>query len=118
MVIGKGGAIMIKFNAQDLPSDPKTSHKIIDKTFEANQAENELGVLGKFFGSGDTVKMNIAGLLIFVLLFAGICYSAIILLNSSVSNNSKAVSIVEFWGIITPLITLALGFIFGKHQKI
>ena len=104
----------IDFN--NLPNDPKTSQKFIDKTFEDNRHERELGKLGKYFGAGDSVKMNIAGLFIIVLLITGIVYTfSILFLNTS--SNPKAISITDFWGIIAPLITLALGFIFGKSQK-
>lgn len=101
---------------KNLPTDPKTSQKIIDKTFEADIHEKELGRLGIFFGSGETVKMNISGLTILILLITGIGYTIAILCMDTTSNN-KAVGILDFWGIITPIITLALGFIFGKTQK-
>jgi hypothetical protein len=101
---------------KNLPQDPKTSHKIIDKAFEASIHERELGSLGKLFGSGDTVKMNIAGLTIIMLLMTGIIYTLSILCIDT-GNNNKAIGILDFWGIITPIITLALGFIFGKSQK-
>ncbi|MGV3460684.1 MAG: hypothetical protein ACO1N9_09555 [Flavobacterium sp.] len=104
----------IDFN--NLPQDQKTSQKLIDKSFEASVHERELGALGKFFGAGDTVKMNIAGLTIIVLTLTGIIYTFCILYNNN-SNNPKAIGILEFWGIITPIITLALGFVFGKSQK-
>lgn len=104
----------VDFN--NLPTDPKTSQKIIDKTFEANNHERELGSLGKFFGSGETVKMNISGLTILILIITGVGYTVGVLCFDT-SSNSKAVGIIDFWGIITPIITLALGFIFGKTQK-
>ncbi len=100
----------------NLPADPKTSQKLIEKTFETNQLDKELGSLGKFFGKGDSVKLNIAGLLIIVLVIAGILYTCFILLCNT-SSNPKAIGILDFWGIVTPLITLSLGFVFGKSQK-
>lgn len=99
-----------------LSHDAETSQKLIDKSFEAENHERELGSLGKFFGSGETVKMNIAGLSIFILLLIGIAYTLIVLFCETKDNN-KAISIIDFWGIITPIITLAMGFIFGKSQK-
>jgi hypothetical protein len=62
------------------------------------------------------VKVNIAGLCIFILIIAGIIYTACVLV-ADVSNNPKAIGIVEFWGIISPIITLSLGFIFGKNDN-
>ncbi|PZO30963.1 MAG: hypothetical protein DCF13_01910 [Flavobacteriaceae bacterium] len=105
----------MKIDFNNLPADPKTSHKIIEKSFEAEVHERELGKLGKFFGSGDTVKMNIAGITILILLVIGVSYTVAALLCDE--KNSKAVGIIDFWGILTPIITLSLGFIFGKSQK-
>lgn len=100
-------------NFSQLPENPETSHKIIDNTFEESKMNRELGILGQFFGSGDSIKLNIAGLFIFILVITGVTYTACILFSTE---NKKAIGILEFWGIITPLITLALGYIFGKKE--
>ena len=100
----------------NLPKDPETSQKIIERTFESNNIDKKLGKLGLFFGLGESVKMNIAGLTIIILLFSGISYTfGILFLDFSANKN--VIGILEFWGIITPLITLVLGFIFGKSQN-
>lgn len=99
-----------------LPKDPETSQKIIDKTFESNNIDKELGKLGLFFGLGESIKMNIAGLTIIILLITGILYTLGILCFNF-SENKNVIGILEFWGIITPIITLILGFIFGKTQN-
>ncbi len=101
-------------NLAELPKNPETSHKIIDNTFEESKMTRELGLLGQFFGSGNSIKLNIAGLFIFILVITGIVYTACVLFSTNI--NSKAIGILEFWGIITPLITLALGYIFGKKE--
>lgn len=101
-------------NISQLPTNPETSHKIIDHTFEESKMTRELGLLGHFFGSGNSIKLNIAGLFIFILVITGIIYTACVLFCES--TNPKAIGILEFWGIITPLITLALGYIFGKKE--
>lgn len=104
------------FDFSNLPQDPETSSKIIDGTFEESKSERELGKLGLFFGSGNSVKMNIAGLLITVLVLTGIGYT-LILLCSDLSKNKMVIGILDFWNIITPLITLALGYVFGKQDE-
>lgn len=101
-------------NLAELPKNPETSHKIIDNTFEESKMTRELGLLGQFFGSGNSIKLNIAGLFIFILVLTGIIYTACILFSNNVS--PKVIGILEFWGIITPLITLALGYVFGKKE--
>jgi hypothetical protein len=103
-------------NFSQLPKNPETSHKIIDNTFAESKMNRELGALGRFFGSGKSIKLNIAGLFIFLLVITGIIYTACIFFVSKIEN-TKAIGIIEFWGIITPLITLALGYIFGKKEE-
>ena len=103
-------------NFSQLPENPETSHKIIDNTFEDNKMDRELGMLGKFFGSGKSIKLNIAGLFIFILLLTGIVYTASVMLFKN-TENKMLIGILEFWGIITPLITLALGYVFGKKEE-
>ncbi|HLO72919.1 MAG TPA: hypothetical protein VK164_03200 [Flavobacterium sp.] len=101
-------------NLAELPKNPETSHKIIDNTFEEIKMTRELGFLGQFFGSGNSIKLNIAGLFIFILVLIGIIYTSCVLFATNI--NPKAIGILDFWGIITPLITLALGYIFGKKE--
>lgn len=113
MVFRKGGSIMKGIDFSKLPKDPETSHKIIDATIEENKLDKELGRLGKFFGSGESVRLNITGLLIIILILTGILYT-ITILCFNLSNNTYAISISNFWSIITPIITLALGYLFGK----
>ncbi len=105
-----------KIDFDKLPSDPEISQQYIEKTFEEGKLDRELGSLGKFFGSGKSIHVNIAGLVIVVLLIIGFLYTACSLMMD-LKGNEFAVGILEFWGFITPLITLSLGFIFGKKDK-
>lgn len=99
----------------NLPQDPKTSQRLIDRTFENNIKDKEIGILGKLFGFGDSVKFNIAGISILILILAGISYTIIVIFCEV--NEQKVISIGDFWAIITPLLTLTLGYIFGKSDK-
>jgi hypothetical protein len=64
----------------------------------------EAGVLGKFFGSAANAPIYIAGIVVF--LFA--ITSVVVLF---VQSNVPA---ADFLKIIVPVITLALGYLFGK----
>lgn len=98
---------------KNLPTDPATTQKMIE--YHTSMADKEIGYLGKFFGSGDSVKVNVSGFCIIVLLAIGIIYTVLYLFFAS--SDTKAAGIIEFWGIITPIVTLALGYIFGKSPK-
>ena len=97
-----------------LPTDVSTTKKIIDKTSEENILERQLGLIGKLIGSGDNVKMNIATLTIIVLLGFAIIYTIIICIYGE---NTKAISIEKIWSIVLPVVTLALGYAFGKKDN-
>lgn len=71
-------------------------HKIIDA-----------GVLGKFFGMGDHAARNVTGLVIIVL---------IIIIGVSFFLYSGDVKVIEFIKMISPIITLGLGYLFGKNS--
>ncbi len=64
------------------------------------------GFLGKFFGDIENALINICGVLIFALLGAGIVFSGL---------NTETYAL-NFWVIVSPLITLALGYLFGNRK--
>lgn len=62
------------------------------------------GVLGRLFGNAEHAPTNIAGLVVLmVFLFAGVsmCFPS-------------TVTPSEYWKIATPILTLSLGYLFGK----
>lgn len=65
----------------------------------------DAGILGRLFGSGITAQTNIAGLVVVLLVLP-----AIFLLFPS----SPSISALEWLKTCGPLITLILGYIFGK----
>ena len=96
-------------NFEKLPNDPKLTESILQKTLEDNKNIREIGLLGRFFGSGDNVKLNIAGITISSLLVFGIIFTFFEYYNGKTN--------FEIWKIITPIITLSLGYIFGKNSQ-
>lgn len=72
-----------------------------------DEMKYEAGALGGLFGSPQRAASSIAWVMIFLLVCSGILILFI----------SCSVPPVEYWKIISPLITLALGYLFGKKDK-
>ena len=85
----------IKYN-----KDPDST----DLLLRSKEMDLESGWLGKFFGAPTHSPLNIAGLLIILLVLTGIAVSFIYGISDS----------INYWSKILPLITLALGYVFGK----
>ena len=80
--------------------DPDSANTLL----RSRELELESGLLGKLFGAPTHSPGNIAGFLIVILLLSGILVTYL----------PGSISATDFWGVITPLITLALGYLFGK----
>ena len=74
-------------------------------TFEEKRMYLESGVLGRIFGSNQAAPMNISGFVVGLLVVAGV----ILILARGVAES------VQYFKIVVPLITLALGYLFGKR---
>lgn len=75
---------------------------------KSKQMDLEAGLLGKIFGNGNYARMNIAGTIACILTIVGI-----LMLFIPVTGLSAA----EYWKIAAPIITLILGYIFGKNSN-
>jgi hypothetical protein len=97
------------------PNTPKDlAHKMLDNTGALERMKAERGILGSLWGVSSHIPHNIAAFLIVALLIAGVGFT-IGKLNSPV--DEKSLSIKDFWAIITPLITLAIGYLFGDKKR-
>ncbi len=88
---------------------------ILDTNLKAQNLSNEAkkserGWIGKFWGASEHSSNNIAGMLIVILLIIGTLYTTYMLFFNAVETHKQ---VLDFWKIITPLITLALGYVFG-----
>jgi len=78
---------------------------------KANQAEKETGVLGRLFGNrSENISLYIAFIISIALIIVGLIY---ICIPQSYKQNTN----LEFWQIIGPIITGALGYIFGAGSR-
>ena len=78
-----------------------------DYFLESKKMDLEAGWVGKCFGSKSIAPINIAGIFVMFLVISGI---AVLFFDSSIQAS-------EYWKIIGPLLTLALGYLFGKSSK-
>jgi hypothetical protein len=74
--------------------------------------DKELGWFGIFFGGKELISLNISGILIIFLIVTGLVLSVKIYSKPEDLDN-----IIKIWGIITPLVTLTLGYIFGSKNN-
>lgn len=81
------------------------------KEAQANKDKNETGFLGKLFGNkSENVSLYIAFVICMALILVGFLY---ICFDPAYKQNTN----LEFWQIIGPIITGALGYIFGAGVK-
>lgn len=76
-----------------------------DIFLRAKEMDHDSGTLGKFFGSSKNAPLNISGLMAVLLVGAAIAFTIW---------PPKDVQPLEFWRIVLPVLTLILGYAFGK----
>lgn len=75
-----------------------------DKNWQLENRKIDIGWLGKFFGTGENASVYIAGVIALVLTVAGI---VCLFIDCKVPPE-------KFWAYSAPVISLSLGYIFGK----
>jgi hypothetical protein len=82
--------------------DPDSAHAF---SLEQKRLALSAGVLGSFFGTGPNVPLYIAAFTITLLMLGGL---SVLFLKTEMPP-------AEYWKIATPIITGALGFVFGRR---
>ena len=83
--------------------NPKIQEKVIDSLTRNDSTGQEGGFMGKFLGTKkENAAMNIALIICFLLVIIG-----------AISQFGEK----DYWEVIIPAITTALGYIFGKSEK-
>lgn len=77
---------------------------------ELSLKNKDLGWIGQFFGSSDNSSKNIAAIICLILLIAVIFMSCIVYY---LDKDKGFIS--TLWQMVMPVITLSLGYIFGKR---
>lgn len=98
----------------NLPKDKELAKQVLDSHNELTHKKVEQGFLGRIWGSSKSIPNNLAALLIVVLLVTGVGYT---FLNVASPESQSGLSIKDLWAIIIPLITLAIGYLFGEKAN-
>lgn len=82
----------------------------LKKEHETKIKEKELGFIGKMFGGIENSSKNITALICIILLLGATVVSLVIYWGKD-----DVVFVKSIWGAIIPVITLSLGYLFGKE---
>ena len=77
---------------------------------ETKIKDKELGIIGRMFGGVGNSSKNITALICIILLFGATVVSLVIYWGKDDITFIKSI-----WGAIIPVITLSLGYLFGKE---
>src|SRR4051812_3846938 len=82
--------------------------QVMAPDLQSKAMDLDSGWLGRCFGSTQNAPGNIAGLVVVLLLVLGIYVTAV---------ETKAMQAPEYWKTVLPVITLVLGYLFGRKNK-
>ena len=101
----------MSFSYQDIKDlNPQLQSEFIRQKSKIEHRQMQIGVLGRFFGSDGEGRRNIAGLVILVCLVLGA-------VMSSICYFKDCTFAVDFWHILSPMITCCLGYICGQTKS-
>ena len=110
----------ISFGHEETMRDKELQHEkeMTDKKHyhERDMLCTQLGWFGRLFGGKDILPLNISGSLILILLLFASGFIAYSIYSIKDCTNSK-IEIQDIWSVVTPIITLALGYLFGSHKN-
>ena len=97
------------------PSEQETTYSLPTEHWQQKMDEKRLdaGLLGKLFGTGVSAPNNIAGLAVIGGLLIGGGISGALLFKDA----TDASTATEIWKYVAPMVTGALGYLFGKGQS-
>lgn len=91
--------------------DPKVASKIIAANAESEKRKAELGFLGKFFGSGDNVRLYIVGTISLGVLLIALVYTLV-----PDRNRSPDFGLKDLWTLVVlPIESTIIGYLIGSR---
>ncbi len=98
---------MTKWN---LPPDPQVAKEVLQNETRQHKMSLESGWLGRVFGTGRNAPVQVVSLALVLLLLAGVLYT----FHGDAPNH---LGVVDFWKVLSPIITLLVGFLAGTYSK-
>lgn len=93
--------------------DPKVASKIIAANAETERRKAELGILGRFFGSGDNVRLYIVGTIALGILLVALAYTL-----TPDKYRSPDFGLKEMWTLVVlPVESTIIGYLIGSRSK-
>ncbi|WP_336790374.1 hypothetical protein [Paenibacillus sp. MMO-177] len=93
--------------------DPRVASKIIAVNAENDKRKAELGFLGKFFGSGENVRLYIVGTISLGVLLIALVYTLI-----PDQYRSPDFGLKEMWTLVVlPVESTIIGYLIGSRSK-
>jgi len=105
----------------DKSQNPKTSGIAdTENPVSHKNANNSPGSMAGSVGTGKHAKTNIIWYIVSAsfVVFSCIVSSLVVMTIYGYNVSSLSQDIKDIWGIFTPILTLALGYLFGKEGKI
>lgn len=93
--------------------DPKVATKIIAANAESEKRKAELGFLGKFFGSGENVRLYIVGTISLGVLLIALVYTL-----TPENFRSTEFGLKELWTLVVlPVESTIIGYLIGSRSR-
>ncbi|MFC4811793.1 hypothetical protein [Paenibacillus sp. GCM10023250] len=93
--------------------DPKVASKIIAANAENDKRKAELGFLGRFFGSGENVRLYIVGTIALGVLLIALVYTL-----TPDRYRSPDLGLKDMWTLIViPVESTIIGYLIGSRSK-
>ncbi|MBB6693347.1 hypothetical protein H7B90_18230 [Cohnella xylanilytica] len=93
--------------------DPKVASKIIAANAESERRKAELGFLGKFYGSGENVRLYIVGTIALGILLVALVYTL-----TPERYRSPEFGLKEMWTLVVlPVESTIIGYLIGSRTK-
>ncbi|MGM9984297.1 MAG: hypothetical protein ACI38O_06380 [Fibrobacter intestinalis] len=116
----KSNNLNILPNSGDISGTAESSQGKITKKETKADADNKYGLMQRLFGCGSDAKFGIAGIGIIGVLVIGFLSSIEICINywifDSKQNYRFSEELKNTWTTFIPVLTLALGYIFGRGK--
>ncbi|MFC4776019.1 hypothetical protein ACFO9Q_04400 [Paenibacillus sp. GCM10023252] len=93
--------------------DPKVASKIIAANQESERRKAELGLLGKFFGSGENVRLYIVGTIALGILLIALAYTL-----TPDKYRSPGFALKDMWTLVVlPVESTIIGYLIGSRTR-